>query len=141
MSKPLAARVLTIALSLALSLAPFAAPAFADAPATFPFVEVFTDENPCTGEDQTITVTGTAYVHEHERVFLVHVDRTITTSAGFEGTGSSTFVNNGEVLKLSLRDMLASDSGARMRAGFIFVFDLSLGTVKAFHGGVICVRP
>lgn len=135
-------RVLTIGLSVALALiGTLAAPAAANAPVAIPLSEVFVDVNPCTGLDQTITVTGTLYVHDNDGALVVTADRTITTSAGFEGRGTSTFVNNGEVSRFSLRDMLVSDSGARIRAGFILVLDLATGEVKAFPGAVTCVQP
>ena len=135
-------RVLTIALSVALALmGAFAEPAAANAPLAITFSEVFVDVNPCTGLDQTITVTGTLYVHDNDGALVITADRTITTSAGFEGRGTSTRVDNAEVSRISLRDMLVSDSGARMRAGFILVLDLATGNVKVFHGAVTCVQP
>ena len=73
-------------------------PAAADPPVEEPILDVFTDINPCTGEEMTVTFVGTALVHEHGEREIATAHRTITTSDGFEGRGMDSFVDNGQVV-------------------------------------------
>jgi hypothetical protein len=45
----------------------FAVPAIANPPVEEPILDVFTDINPCSGEEMTVTFVGSVLVHEHER--------------------------------------------------------------------------
>jgi len=117
----------------------FAAPAAADAPAEFPILEVFPDTNPCTGAPMTVTFVGTAFVHEHGSREVVRAERTITTSDGFSGRGTDTFVSNGQVIVFRLADMLSNASGDRFRAQNLFVLDLSTDTVRVERFQLTCL--
>ena len=81
---------------------------------------------------------------EHDGRVVVQTQRTITTSDGFQGRGTDTFVDNGKIQRFTLNDMLSHESGARIRAHFVQVIDLSTTppTVRVFKGtfdGTICV--
>ena len=131
---------LVVALLSVVALA-FAAPAAADAPTEFPILDVFPDINPCTGNPMIVTFIGTVRVHEHGSRIVAHAHRTITTSDGFVGRGTDTFVDNGRVVAATLNDMLANASGDRFRARFVFVLDVSTGTVRVDKGGLTCLGP
>ena len=116
----------------------------ASAPIEVPIFAQFDDVNPCSGLVHTITFTGAARIHDHDGRVVVHARRAITTSSGFEGRGTDTFVDNGNIQKVTANDMLANDSGDRIRAHIVLVLDLSTTppTVRVMKGtfeGVICV--
>jgi hypothetical protein len=131
---------LVVALMSVVALA-FAAPAAADRPTEFPILDVFPDVNPCTGSPMTVTFVGTGFVHEHGSRIVVHAHRTITTSDGFVGHGTDSFVDNGQVVAGRLTDIMTNASGDRFRAQFVFVLDLSTGTVRVDRGGLTCLGP
>jgi hypothetical protein len=131
---------LAIALLSVVALA-FAAPAAADAPTEIPILEVFPDTNPCTGTAMTVTFVGTAFVHEHGSREVVHAERTITTSDGFVGHGTDTFVNNGEIFKYTQTDIMSNGSGDRFRARVLVVGDVSTGTVRIERFALTCLGP
>src|ERR671922_662432 len=108
----------------------FAAPAAADRPTEFPILDVFADVNPCTGNAMIVTFTGTVLVHSHDSRTVAIAHRTITTSDGFVGHGTDSFVENGQVLRARITDVMTNASGDRFRAHFVFVLDLSTGTVR-----------
>jgi hypothetical protein len=119
----------------------FAAPAAADRPTEFPILEVFPDVNPCTGNPMTVTFVGTVLVHDHGSRVVAIAHRTITTSDGFVGHGTDSFVINGQVLMSRLTDVMTNASGDRFRAQFVFVLDLSTDTVRVERGGLTCLGP
>jgi hypothetical protein len=119
----------------------FAAPAAADRPQQFPIFDQFPDVNPCTGEDMTVTFTGTFYVHEHGSRVVVRGDRTITTSDGFVGHGTDSFVDNGQVLMFRQTDIMANASGDRFRARGVFVLNLRTDTVRVERFELTCLTP
>ena len=119
----------------------FAVPAAADPPTQFPILDVFPDVNPCTGTPMTVTFVGTAYVHFHGDRVVARAQRTITTSDGFVGHGTDNFVDNGQVIMNRLTDIMTHASGDRFRARFVFVLDLSTGTVRVDKGGLTCLGP
>jgi hypothetical protein len=131
---------LVVALLSVVALA-FAAPAAADPPTEFPILDVFDDVNPCTGEDMTVTFVGTAFVHFHGSRIVARTERTITTSDGFAGHGTDTFVDNGQVVRFSQADIMTNASGDLFLARSVFVLDLSTGTVRVERGGLTCIRP
>jgi hypothetical protein len=118
-----------------------AAPAAADRPTEFPILDVFPDVNPCTGNPMTVTFVGTVLVHSHGSREVAIAHRTITTSDGFVGHGTDSFVDNGQVLRARLTDIMTNASGDRFRARFVFVLDLSTGTVRVDKGGLTCLGP
>jgi hypothetical protein len=119
-----------------------AAPAAADPPTEFPILDVFPDVNPCTGTPMTVTFTGTFFVHEHGSREVVRAQRTITTSDGFVGHGTDSFVNNGQVVKFRQTDIMTNAStGERFRARGVFVLDLSTETVRVDRFELTCLGP
>ena len=131
---------LVVALLSVVALA-FAAPAAADAPTEFPILDVFEDVNPCTGDPMTVTFVGTTFIHEHGSRVLGRAERTITTSDGFVGHGTDSFVDNGQILVFRLTDILTNPSGDRIRARGVFVLDLSTGTARVDRGELTCLGP
>jgi hypothetical protein len=119
----------------------FAAPAAADAPTEFPILDVFEDVNPCTGDVMTVTFTGTFFVHEHDSRVVVRGARTITTSDGFVGHGTDSFVDNGQVVVFRQADILTNASGDHFRARGLFVLDLSTDTVRIESFELTCLGP
>ena len=132
---------LAVALLSVVALA-FAASAAADAPEEFPVLEVFSDVNPCTGETVTVTFVGTGFLHVHGDRVVVRSERTITTSDGFAGHGTDSFVDNGQIVKYRQADILTnSASGERFRALGLFVVDVSTGTARIERFELTCLGP
>jgi len=132
---------LVIALLGVVALA-FAAPAAADRPMEFPIFDVFPDVNPCTGNAMTVTFVGSIFVHQHGVREVNIARRTITTSDGFVGRGTDTFVDNDQIIVFTLNDMLTNaTTGERFRAKTVFVVDLSTETVIVERGGLTCLGP
>ena len=111
-----------------------AAPAAADAPSPFTFVDVFPDVNPCTGTAMTVTITVAGSLHE-----VAHGQRTITTSDGFAGRGTESFVQNGQIVMFRQTDLMTNASGERFRARGVFVLDLSTDTVRVENFELTCL--
>lgn len=133
-----------VALAAAVTLVALvvAGPAAANPPTASPFEFVFDDVNPCTGDTHTVTIAGTAFVHDHDGRIVAVSERTITTSpTGFVGHGTDSYVLNGQVEMFRLTDILTSPSGDRIRARFVIVFDLSTGTVRVEKGELTCLGP
>ena len=131
---------LVVALLSVVALA-FAAPVGADPPTEIPQLDVFPDVNPCTGLLNTVTITETFFAHSHDGRVNGHSERTITTSDGFVGRGTDTFVDNGQVFKFRQIDILTNASGDRIRARFVIVLDLSTGTVRVQQFELTCLGP
>jgi hypothetical protein len=131
---------LVVALLSVVALA-FAAPAAADRPMEFPIFDVFEDVNPCTGDDMTVTFTGTFFVHSHGSREIVRGERTITTSDGFVGHGTDSFVDNGQVLVFRQTDIMTNASGEHFRARGLFVLDISTDTVRIESFELTCLGP
>jgi hypothetical protein len=119
----------------------FVAPAAADPPTAIPFELEFEDVNPCTGLVETVTFSGTEFIHFHDGRVVGRGERTITTSGGFVGRGTHSFVDNGRILVFRLGDMLSNASGDRLRAKSVFVLDLSTGTVRVDKVELTCLGP
>ena len=119
----------------------FAAPAAADAPTEFPILDVFVDVNPCTDEPMTVTFVGTASVHEHGSRLVVHAERAITTSDGFSGHGTDTFVLNGQIFKFTQTDIMSNGSGDRFRARVLVVGDASTEEARIDRFELTCLGP
>jgi hypothetical protein len=123
---------------LALGLA---APAAADRPTEFPILDVFPDTNPCTDTPMIVTFVGTVSVHEHGSRVVAIAHRTITTSDGFVGHGTDSFVENGQVLMSRITDIMTNASGDRFRARGVFVLDLKTDTVRVERFELTCLGP
>ena len=117
-----------------------AAPASADPPTRVgPFAETFEDVNPCTGLAQTGTLVVTFYVHSQNGRTVARGNRTMSTSSGFVGTGTSSYVLNGEIEMFRFTDILSNDAGDRIRARSVVVVDLSTGTVRVDSFDLACL--
>ena len=120
----------------------FAVPVAANPPVEEPILDVFTDINPCSGEEMTVTFLGSVLVHEHGNRVIAIAQRTITTSDGFEGHGVDSFVDSGQVLRATLTDVMNNEAtGQRFRAHFAFVLDLATDTVRVERGELTCLGP
>jgi hypothetical protein len=117
----------------------FAAPAAADPPTPFTFVDVFPDVNPCTGNVMIVTIAVSGFFHEHGSREVARGQRTITTSDGFVGHGTESFVDNGQVVKFRQTDILTNASGDRFRARGVFVLNLRTDTVRVERFELTCL--
>lgn len=117
----------------------FAAPAAADRPTPSGFLDVFDDVNPCTGQRMIVTLRGDGHVHEHGDRLVDHMHRTITTSDGFTGRGTDSFVVNGKVLKFTFNDMMSNAAGDRFRAHGVIVIDVKTDTVRVERFTLTCL--
>ena len=117
----------------------FAGQAAADAPTAFNFVDVFPDINPCTGGPMTVRLVATGSVHEHGSREVAHGERTISTSDGFAGRGTESFVFNGRVVKFSFADIMTNASGDRFRANGVFVGDVATETARVERFALTCL--
>jgi hypothetical protein len=130
-------RVCFVAASL-LFLVP--ATASAEAPTQIgPLTETFADVNPCTGLAQTGTLVVTFYVHSEGDRIVARGDRTLSTSSGFVGTGTSSYVLNGEIEMFRLTDILSNGAGDRIRARSVLAIDLSTGTARVDSFDLTCL--
>jgi hypothetical protein len=133
---------LIAAVTLTLVALSFAGPAAADEPSKIPFEFVFDDVNPCTGDIHTVTITGTTLVHSHDGRIVAQSERTITTSpTGFVGHGTDSYVLNDQVEMFRLADIATNPSGDRFMARFVFVIDVSTGTVRVDKFELTCLGP
>jgi len=131
-----------VAALLSLVALAFAASAAADAPEEFAILDVFPDVNPCTGEAMTVTFVGTGFLHVHGDRVVVRSERTITTSDGFAGQGTDSFVDNGQTVKYRHADIVTNtDSGERFRALGLFVLDVSTGAARVERFELTCLGP
>jgi hypothetical protein len=138
--KPMVKRLLTGCLLTASLLFGGVAPADAGPPVEEgPFVDVFDDVNPCTGRVHTVTIAATFSVHSHDGRTVATGKSTVSTSSGFSGKGSSSFVINGQVERGRFLDMLSNGAGDRIRARGVFVFDLSTETVRVDRFALTCL--
>ena len=133
-------RLVTASVLAASLLLLTAAPASADPPTQMgPFAETFQDVNPCTGLVQTGTLVVTFSVHSEDGRIIARGDRTLSTSSGFVGTGTSSYVLNGEIEMFRFTDILRNGAGDRIRARSVFVVDLSTATVRVDSFDLTCL--
>jgi hypothetical protein len=116
------------------------ATASAEAPTQIgPLTETFADVNPCTGLAQTGTLVVTFFVHSQGGRSVARAERTLSTSSGFVGTGTSSYVLNGEIEMFRFTDMLSNGAGDRIRARSVVAIDLSTGTARVDSFELTCV--
>jgi hypothetical protein len=121
----------TVLLTLAAVTLAFSAPAFADRPTEVPHFEVFTAVNPCTGLEETVTVSGTFLSHFHGDQENHHFARTVTTSSGFVGRGTEVGILHERIFVIN--DLLTNDTtGERMSVHFLGIHDAS-GEFRVFR--------
>lgn len=104
------------------------------APEPVPFAGMMSFVNPCTGLPDTVTISGTLWIHDV--AVVVRSESTLVTASGFEGERHRTIVEkDGKIFKVSLNGMMASASGDRIRIHFILLIDLAAGTTRVLQGG------
>ena len=116
-----------------------AAPAAADRPFGISDTDTFVDVDPCTGSALEVTIDVTFFVHEHGHVTVARGVRTLTTTAGYVGGGTSSFVLNGNVEVFRFTDLLVDGSGKRIRASGVFVVDLESDAVRVDRFSLTCL--
>ncbi|RXZ73140.1 hypothetical protein [Agromyces albus] len=117
-----------------------ASPAAADPPTIDDFSETFPDVNPCTGLIHTVTIDHTFFQHHHGDRFIEHGVSSVTTSSGFEGGGTSTFVETDGAFVFRLLDVLSDEAGSRIMARAIFIADPVTGAVRVDRFDLKCVH-
>jgi hypothetical protein len=116
------------------------APAAADRPMAFTIQEIAAGEiDPCTGATHDVTFDVTFLFHDHDGRSVARGVRTLTTTLGYSGRGTSSFVANDRVEMFRFTDMLTDDSGNRIRAGGVVVVDLRSETVRVDRFQLSCV--
>jgi hypothetical protein len=88
-----------------------------------------------------VTFVGTVSVHEHGSRVVAIAHRTITTSDGFVGHGTDSFVENGQVLMSRITDIMTNATGDRFRARGVFVLNISTDTVRVDRFELTCLGP
>ena len=116
-----------------------AGPAAADPPGEVSMTETFPDVDPCTGVVHEVTIDATFFVHSHDGMTVARGDRTLTTSSGYAGRGTSSFVENGRVEIFRFTDGLADASGNRIRASGVFAFDPASYSIRVDRFDLTCV--
>ena len=101
--------------------------------------DTFLDVDPCTGLVHEVTIDVTFFVHFHDGVTVARGERTLSTSLGYTGRGTSSFVENGKVEMFRFSDIAADGSGNRLRASGAFVLDLRNGSVRIDAFELTCV--
>jgi hypothetical protein len=116
------------------------APAVADPREEVSMTETgFGEVDPCTGATHDVTFDVTFLVHEHDGRVVARGVRTLSTTLGYRGRGTSSFVSNGRVEMFRFGDMLTDDSGNRIRANGVLVVDLTNDTVRVDRFTLTCV--
>jgi len=134
-------RKLVIALLSVVALA-VPVPAAANPPVEDSIRFDFTDINPCSGNEMTVTHVGSALVHQHGERLIAILHRTVTTTDGFEGHGAESYVLNGQMFKSTQNDILTNEAtGQRIRAEVVFVVDLATDTARVERFGLTCIGP
>jgi len=107
--------------------------ALSRAPIESPLLAVIDDVNACNGLPITLTYSGTAQLQEFGDHSLLHINGTVTTTDGFTGTFTWTFVFQGDqVGHITAHDMEVSDvSGQRI------LFAVGLEHVTVVNGEIV----
>lgn len=124
----------------ALMVMMLASPAAADPPTIDYFSDTFPDVNPCTGLIHTVTIDHTIFQHDHDGRVIEHGVSSVTTSTGFEGGGTTTFVETEGALVFRLVDVLTDEAGSRIMASVVFVLDPMTGAVRVELGDLTCIH-
>ena len=118
--------------ALTVLLGTMMAPALADEP-TQVIVDpaVFSDVDPCTGNDHVITIFFDVFLHEdHNNMFVGYVVRSGFTDSGYEMfAGREHFVNNHHAINSWFRDAWRNDDGRMFEVSARFVMNLNQNKV------------
>jgi hypothetical protein len=132
-------QLITALLAAALGLLAVA-PAAANRPTALTIQEIAANEvDPCTGATHDVTFDVTFLIHDHDGRTVARGVRTLTTTVGYSGRGTSSFVANGQVEMFRFTDVLTDDSGNRIRARGVFVVDLGSETARVDRFQLTCV--
>ena len=134
MKKVLLAACMAATFALALAVTATAHPRF-EVSESF----TITDTDPCTGLEHDVTFDITFLVHVQNGVTTARGIRTLTTTSGYTGSGTSSYVLNGQVEMFRLNDLLGDGSGSRIRATGLFVMNLTKGDVYVDQFTLTCV--
>lgn len=128
---------MVIAAMAAILVMGLAVPAFAD-----PVIEsgsvTFVDINPCTGEEDLITINFVDEIHHHDGVHIVEGRRTGQTASGFiMSSGVFQVRDDGETAHIRFRDVWRNPTtGEQFHATIEIIIDLASGDemeVKPFE--------
>lgn len=125
-----------LAATLALS---GAGPAAADRGFEESLEETFIDVDPCTGLEHEVTVDVTFHVHIHDDNVVARGVRSLSTTLGYTGGGTSSYVWNGNVEMFRLTDVLTDGSGNRITARVVFLADLKTETIRVDEFELTCL--
>jgi len=118
-----------------------ASPAVADPPTVEYFSDTFSDVNPCTGEQHTVTIELAESQHFHGDNFIGIGTTTITTEpTEFSGHGTTTFVVTKGAEVFRHVDILSDAAGNRIMASVVFVMDPATGDIRVEDGDLTCVH-
>lgn len=99
----------------------------------FDFANTFIDLDPCTGLDQEITLYFTGYLHVHKKNFVLMVDRSGESDAGyymFSGNELQTFNTVNQIFRYNFVDMWRNVDGRLWQVRGLFMIDETTGDVK-----------
>jgi len=102
-------------------------------------VEAFVDIDPCTGLEQEVAIDVTFYVHGHDDGTVARGVHSLSTTLGYVGRGTSSYVWNGNVEMFRVTDLLTNDSGDRIRASVVFLADLRNGVIRLDTSRLDCL--
>lgn len=137
MGKPFVVAVVALSMGLAI-------PALADAPVTETFTFTLTEVNPCspTGDTHEVTITLVDRTHfNHPANFVLHSDRSGTTSSGFVMV-NGTHINmiNENVLMGAGTDVWWNPTtGERFITSGTLVFNANTGTIQVVRDSARCL--
>jgi hypothetical protein len=116
-----------------------ASPAAADPAFEVSIVETFTDIDPCTGLEHEVTLDVTFYVHNHDDDSVARGVRSLSTTLGYTGGGTSSYVWNGNVEMFRLTDVITNESGDKILARAVFQADLRNETARIDKFDLTCL--
>jgi hypothetical protein len=129
---------LVVALALVLSTG-LALPAQADPPVAETWTDVFTDVNPCSGENHELTISNEARVHQHPNNTVIIASRTGTTDSGFEMVSGTLHLVRGEST-VGLTDVWHNPTtGEKLVAHVTVVLDPNTLTVRIERVSLRCL--
>lgn len=105
--------------------------------------DTFFDLDPCTGEEQEVTIYVDVWLHEHKNNLVALVERSGESDAGyymFPGVETQMFNINNNVFKASFMDMWRTDDGRLWQVRGNFVVDDDTGDVKVDNFMFRCLK-